>query len=183
MGRNGTWRRSAGFAAVALAFGLAPYLPEVGRSCAAKAGPIKGACDWAEPANNELQVDLVRETVFNNILLCVEVNGRAGLMILDTGSSTTFVSPGISGIPLLSPNRTVTPLKGSGWVSSGQWGEANIHIGGHRWINRRVVVDDMRTISKALGQQVDGILGEDLLSQYRSVIINYNDNRLILIDR
>lgn len=69
-----------------------------------------------------------------------------------------------------------------GW-NQGIKSEANIHLGGHYWVNRRVIVHDMGDISRAVGQRVDGILGEDLLGEYKSVLIDYEHKTLIFVDR
>ena len=139
------------------------------------------ACDWYEPSEHELEIGLVREKTFGNLLVCVEVNGKAGLMILDTGSSTTLVSEKFAGREVRDVQPSVTSLRGSGWLSSGRWGEATIHLGSRYWVNRRVIVDDLRPMSDSLGWQIDGIFGEDLLRQYRSVIIDYDKNLVRLV--
>jgi len=153
------------------------------RGAWAAAGEHIVPCDWTEPASRQLQVAAVRERAFGNILLCVEVNGIAGLMILDTGSSATFVSPRLAGVARPDLSVSITPRKGLGRVSSGQWAEATIHLGNRRWINRPVVVDDFGPLSDALGWKIDGIFGEDLLRQYRSVLIDYETNTVTFVDR
>jgi len=139
------------------------------------------ACDWYEPSDHELEIGLVREKKFGNLLVCVEVNGVAGLMILDTGSSTTLVSEKLAGCGVRDFRHPVTPLSGSGWRNSGRWGEATIHLGSRYWVNRRVIVDDLRPMSESLDWQIDGVFGEDLLRQYRSVVIDYDKNTVRLI--
>lgn len=141
------------------------------------------ACDWYEPSDRELEIGLVREPKFGNILVCLEVNGRAGLMILDTGSSTTLVSPRLAGAGVADDQPLVMPLKGSGWVSSGRWGEVTIHLGSRYWVNRRVVIEDLQPMSNSLDWPIDGVFGEDLLRQYRSVIIDYDKNTVKLVAR
>ena len=181
-GSIGFRMRWPGLALLAFAGILSCFLLRTPAGQAAPAQSENPPCQWMEPANKVLQTPIIPERVFNGILMCVEVNGEPGKIILDSGNSTTFVSPKKSRIPLRNPERTITTLRGSGWVSTGQWGEVNIHLGGTYWVNRRVVIDDISPISKSLGQRVDGILGEDLLRRYRSVLIDYEKNTLTLVE-
>ena len=138
------------------------------------------ACNWVEAAKDELRVPILRDKVFGNVLLCIEVNGRPAQVILDTGSNVTIVSADLIPGHQVDPSRAVTPLKGSGYVSTGQWGEANLHLGGKYWINRRILVDEMKSISQAHKQRIDGILGTDILKEFKLVIIDYEKNVLTL---
>ena len=124
---------------------------------------------------------MMREPKFGNLLICVEVNGKGGLMILDTGSSTTIVSERLAGPGARDLQKAPSELKGSGWVSSGRWDDVTIHLGNRYWANRRVIVDDLEPISKSLGWPIDGVFAEDLLRQYRSVLIDYRMNSVKLV--
>lgn len=140
---------------------------------AAQPGQSPLRCSWDETTKKELKAPLVLDDAFGAILLCIEVNGMPARVVLDTGSNVTVVS-----VDLIHPNHTnlttsVTPLKGSGYVSTGHWGEANLHLGDRYWVNRRILVDEMQTLSQAHRQRIDGILGRDILKEFRFVIIDY----------
>jgi len=135
-------------------------------------------CSWDESVKDELRVPLILDHVFGEILLCIEVNGKAAQVILDTGSNITILSPEIAHPDYANHGTPAAPLPGSGYVSTGQWGEANLHLGDRYWINRRVLVDEMRSISQAHRQRIDGILGRDILQQFRFVTIDF-EKRLL----
>ena len=113
------------------------------------------------------------DRVFGAILLCIEVDGKPAQVILDTVSNVTILSPDMIPPVQTDPSGAVTPLKGSGYVSTGQWGEANLHLGDRYWISRHILVDEMESISQAHKQRIDGILGRDILKEFRFVIIDY----------
>jgi hypothetical protein len=115
----------------------------------------------------------VLDAAFGAILLCIEVNGIPARVVLDTGSNVTVVSEDLIHRNHVIASTPVTPLKGSGYVSTGHWGEANLHLGDAYWINRRILVDEMKTLSEAHKQRIDGILGRDILKEFRFVIIDY----------
>jgi Aspartyl protease len=118
---------------------------------------------------------------FGSILIRVEVNGRPAWLLVDTGSSHTILSAEIVGVNPLFLARATVPVKGSGLVGLAGWGAATIELGTIKWANRRVLVmEEFREISKGMKQRVDGILGEDLLNEFASVVLDYKNHRLIL---
>ena len=117
---------------------------------------------------------------FGSILIQVQVNGRPAWLLVDTGSSHTILSADIVGVnPFLT--RAGVPVKGSGLIGLAGWGAATIELGTIKWANRRVLVmQEFREISKGMRQRVDGILGEDLLDEFASVVLDYKNHRLVL---
>ena len=118
---------------------------------------------------------------FGSILIQVQVNGRPARLLVDTGSSHTILSTEIVGVnPMLLP-RAGVPVKGSGLIGIAGWDVATIELGTIKWANRRVLVmEEFREISKNMKQRVDGILGEDLLNEFASVVLDYKNHRLVL---
>jgi len=140
-------------------------------------------CNWDETVKYELRAPLVLDGVFGDILTCIEVNGKPAKVILDTGSNVTILSPDMAPQSHAEPSYPVAPQEGSGYVSSGQWGTANLHLGDRYWINRGILVDEMRSISQAHKQRIDGILGRDILREFRFVTIDYEKKLLTLGSR
>jgi Aspartyl protease len=118
---------------------------------------------------------------FGSILIQVQVNGRPARLLVDTGSSHTILSAEIVGVnPMLLP-RAGVPVKGSGLIGIAGWDAATIELGTIKWANRRVLVmEEFRAISNNMKQRVDGILGEDLLNEFASVVLDYKNHRLVL---
>ncbi len=138
------------------------------------AGAVLGG---SSPPCEELPITITR--VSHCILLKAEIGGRAATLILDTGASNTILSSELLG-PASTPLQ-VKPLKGSGLVGTGRWRRATIRIGRTVWVDHRVLeMDGLQDVSRGLKESVDGILGEDLLADFRIVIINYLDRTVTL---
>lgn len=133
----------------------------------------------AGPSSFAIPFELNRQ--FGSILIQVQVNGRPACLLVDTGSSHTILSAEIVGVNPLFLARASVPVKGSGLIGTAGWGTATIELGTIRWANRRVLVmEEFRAISKSMKQRVDGILGEDLLNEFASVMLDYKNHRLVL---
>jgi hypothetical protein len=119
---------------------------------------------------------------FGSILIRAQVNGQPATLIVDTGCSHTVLSSDFLRVsPLLLEHASV-PVKGQGLVGVRGWAKATMEIGAISWANREVlVIDEFQEISKSMKQRVDGILGEDLLNEFGSVVIDFKHHRLVLL--
>jgi len=118
---------------------------------------------------------------FGSILIEVQVDGHAAWLLVDTGSSHTVLSADLLEISPLFFKRAKVRVRGSGLTGTAGWATATIDLGTIQWTNRKVLVmKDFREISDSLRQRVDGILGEDLLNEFTSVVIDFKSHRLIL---
>jgi hypothetical protein len=125
-------------------------------------------------------VPIERSPNFGAILVSVHVNGKLAVLILDTGSNTTILSPEISGLNPAHLTHADPPRKGTGFVEDGRWGQATLTIGTTVWKDKRVLVVDTKNISRAVQRKIDGILGQDILDEFKYVEINLAEKRLIL---
>src|SRR5271170_3582635 len=125
-------------------------------------------------------VPIERSPQFGAILVSVYVNGKPAVLILDTGSSTTILSPEISGLNPTHLPRADPPRKGTGFVGDGRWGQATLTIGTTVWKDKRVLVVDTKDLSRAVQRKIDGILGQDILEEFKYVEINLEEKRLTL---
>jgi aspartyl protease len=125
-------------------------------------------------------VPIERSPEFGVILLSVHVNGKPAVLILDTGSNTTILSPEISGLNTAHLPHAAPPRKGTGFVEDGRWGQATLTIGTTVWKDKRVLVVDTKAISRAVQRKIDGILGQDILNDFKYVEINLEEKRLTL---
>jgi Aspartyl protease len=125
-------------------------------------------------------VPIERSPDFGAILVSVHVNGKPAVLILDTGSNTTILSPEISGLNPAHLLRAAPPRKGTGFVADGRWGQATLTIGTTVWRDKRVLVVDTKDVSRAVQRKIDGILGQDILDEFKYVEINLEEKRLTL---
>jgi hypothetical protein len=158
--------------ALALLFVFAAALPSISQQPLPAASP--------KSPHRQTVIPIERSPHFGAILLTVLVNEKQAVLILDTGSNTTILSPEIVGLnPAFLP-RSQPPQKGTGFVGEGHWGHATISIGASTWRDRRVLVVDTRDLSRAAQRRIDGILGQDILDEFKYVEINLSEKRLIL---
>ena len=120
------------------------------------------------------------DAVFGEILVRVRVNGRLAVLILDTGCSTTILSPEASGLDPINLRRADPPRKGTGFVGDGRWGGATLVTGTRIWKDHRILVADMKSITDAMHRKIDGILGQDILGEFKYIEIDFKHKRLVL---
>jgi hypothetical protein len=128
--------------------------------------------------SKEIRIPYQQSHKFNKILVVARVNDRPAVLIVDTGSDRTIVSP-----RLVNQHRSgrfeMSFLAARRKVPSA-WGKANLQLGTKTWKGQEVVVQDEGELQHALEQQVDGILGQDILSQFRRITIDLEDHTLTL---
>jgi hypothetical protein len=131
-------------------------------------------------SHRQTVVPIERSPHFGAILVSVHVNGKPAVLILDTGSNTTILSPEISGLNPAHLPRAGPPRKGTGFVQDGRWGQATLTMGTTVWKDKRVLVVDTKDLSRAVQRKIDGILGQDILYEFKYVEINFEEKRLTL---
>jgi hypothetical protein len=58
--------------------------------------------------------------------------------------------------------------------------EASLKVGSVVWRDHQILAMDMKEISGTLGENVDGILGMDFLSEFETVVVDVRHHKLIL---
>lgn len=118
---------------------------------------------------------------FGSILIRAQVNGHPATLVVDTGSSHTILSSELLQVRPLAREHADAPAKGSGYVGTAGWAKATVEVGTLRWRDRNVLVmNDFQEISNSMKQRVDGILGQDVLKEFDSVVIDFKHHRLFL---
>jgi hypothetical protein len=137
-------------------------------------------CATAKAQLCPIVLPIDRGKVFGVILVEVQINGKPGVLILDTGASTTILSPEASGLNPIDLRRADPPKKGTGFVEVANWGEATLVTGARIWKDHRILVADMKSISDANRQKIDGILGQDILDEFKHIEIDLEGKQLVL---
>lgn len=145
---------------------------------AASQRPLPGSA--VRTIHHQTVLPIERSPRFGAILVTVLVNDKRAVLILDTGSNTTIVSPEIAELNPASLPRAEPPQKGTGFVGDGRWGRATLTIGSTVWKARRVLIVDTRDLSRAAERKIDGILGQDILDEFAYVEIDLQEKRLTL---
>jgi hypothetical protein len=109
------------------------------------------------------------------ILLEGKVNGDPVTFLLDTGSVGTIVSARmyrITSFPLRSVQRNAD---GHGINGESISVRLDLQLGNRRWAGQRVSIMNLDELSQILGiRHIDGLIGEDILREFRSIRIDYH---------
>jgi hypothetical protein len=118
-------------------------------------------------------------TVQSLIVVEGKVNGNPATFLLDTGANRTIVSAKIYGNVRFDLPRLPRREPGAGLVGYSLRRLADVELGEHIWTAQQVSVMDLDELQQMLHIEFDGLLGQDILRQFRSVRIDY---RAHLID-
>ena len=154
---------------------------------------LQNACRWAviagvvvavgttavSQSGNRREIPFENSRVFGLFLIKVEVNGRPAVLIVDTGSSITAISPEFADVALGTVDVAASPAKGSGFTGLGVFRRARLKVSSVTW-DHRMLVTDTRELSRSLGQRVDGILGIDFFTGFEVVVVDLKKHKLIL---
>ena len=118
----------------------------------------------------------------SSIVVDVTVSGKTRHFLLDTGAGLSVLSldtAGWSPVDLMKAVSSRSAVGLEGTIHS--MGSATVTLElGRTIIVAPVAVADLNPLSKALNIELDGILGQDILSQFSRVNIDYKNKQLIL---
>ncbi len=130
-------------------------------------------------SGKQTTIDYQQSQQFHAILVVARVNGKPVVLVVDTGSDRTIVSPRLVGSRELSKRFQVSfPAAHRSAVSA--WGKATIQLGNEIWQDHKVVLQDEGQLRHIFNQQLDGILGQDILGQFRRVTIDSESHTITL---
>ena len=127
-----------------------------------------------------VEVPFEYSRAFGLMLIRVEVNGKPAVMVLDTGSNETIISPRLVIVKQLSLKESVSMAKGSGFACTGVSAMAFLKVGPFGPKNCQILVMDLSNLAKSLGQNVDGILGMSVLKEFEVVSVDLKHHKLVL---
>lgn len=113
-------------------------------------------------------------TVQSMILVDGKVNGNPAIFLLDTGANRTIISGKAYGSPQFCLEQMRLSRQGAGASGASILLRADLVIGDHLWAEQRVSVMDLDELNGLLKLHFDGLLGEDILRQFRSIRIDYH---------
>ena len=137
------------------------------------------------PLPNRARPNVLRlpfRTVHSMILVQGRVSGSQVAFLLDTGATRTIVSASIYGkIPfrLRAIERT---SHSAGMIGDSVIVPVDLELDNHRWAGQHVAIMNLDGLSQVLGVQFDGLLGQDVLREFRSIRIDYHAHIIELQD-
>ena len=100
------------------------------------------------------------------------MNNKPVVLLLDTGSDFTLISPQASGVPA-AKLRALTGTKTTGANGDYVKSRIDLRLAERHWIDREILVMDLSDASKRIGTRIDGFVGQDLLREFSAVRIDY----------
>jgi hypothetical protein len=113
-------------------------------------------------------------SVHSLILVDARVNGHPATLLLDTGANNTIISVKMYG-NVQAPQLELAS-NGPGIVGNALRLRAELEIAGRFLFSQPVSVMNLGDLPQRVGAQFDGLLGQDILRQFRSVRINYHSH-------
>jgi hypothetical protein len=129
------------------------------------------------PAPNRARSGVVRvpfRTVQSMILVQGSVNGRPVTFLLDTGADRTIISVKKYGDLEFQLHHVQRSLNGPGMTGESVRLPVDLTLANRLWVGQRVAVMNLEDLQKILGITFDGLLGEDILREFRSIRIDYH---------
>jgi gag-polyprotein putative aspartyl protease len=112
------------------------------------------------------------------ILVEAKVNGRPVMLLLDTGANRTILNAkayGIAHLPLSQPVN-----RGPGIVGNALRLRVDLELAHEFLFSQPVSVMNLDELAQHFGIHFDGLLGQDILNQFRSMRIDYKTHTIEL---
>lgn len=116
-------------------------------------------------------------------LIEVQVNGRRGTFILDTGAQHCIIDLRSLGLALSDLNSALVKDGVSGRTTRATFILVSVRIGTKEFREWEAIATDLRNMEKDLGTHIDGILGADLLAKFKHVGVDFEHMTLELESR
>ena len=108
------------------------------------------------------------------------VNGRHANLIVDTGADQTVVSPELAGLNQVDLMQAQFSSRGPGLSADAIIQDADLKLTSNRRFRMPVMVMRLENVSKLYGVKIDGLIGQDILSRYGRVAIDYQNKKIEL---
>lgn len=136
------------------------------------------------PSFDRAQPVIIRlpfRTVHSMILVQGKVEGDSVTFLLDTGSIGTIVSTRIYHISRFQLRSIQKNAHGPGISGESVSANIDLELGSYRWTSQRVSIMNLDELSHILGvEHLDGLIGEDILREFRSIRIDYRTHMIEL---
>jgi len=111
------------------------------------------------------------------LLVQATINGKQATLILDSGAQNLTITPELANG--LRPLGKVEH-HGIGGKTESTVVAVQVRLGGVTFPNCLAGTQDLRAVSSGLGVKIDGLIGESVLSQFKTITIDYTNHMLYL---
>jgi predicted aspartyl protease len=137
----------------------------------------------ARVRGTELEVPFQLSPLRGMILIEVRVDNRPRTFLIDTGATFTVVDRSLFSVSDYELKQARFDWGGAGLAFEAVIRTAAVQIGAHRWSERQLLVTDIASLAETYGRKIDGLLGQDALSEFASVTIDYARRVLTLTSK
>jgi hypothetical protein len=113
------------------------------------------------------------------VLLEAAINGRPARLVLDTGASATIAGQTFLGLRDRDLKQARFQDDQAGITGNGAWMDVKLQVGDIE-LKRRVFVMKLESVSERVGERVDGLLGLDVLRQFKRLTIDWERQKVVL---
>ena len=117
-------------------------------------------------------------SVHSLLLIDAKVNGDPVILLLDTGATSTILDAKACGKALTLPLRPVS--RQVGIVGNAVQVRVDLEIARRFMFSQPIAIMNLGDLPQRLGAPFDGLLGQDILRQFRSIRINYHTHAIEL---
>jgi len=110
-------------------------------------------------------------------LVQATINGKPATLILDSGAQNVTITPELANG--LRPLGKVEH-NGVGGKTESNVVVVQIRFGGVTFPNCLAGTQDLRAVSSSLGVKIDGLIGESVLSRFKTITIDYTNHMVYL---
>jgi hypothetical protein len=113
------------------------------------------------------------KTASNGLMLVeVEIDSHKATMLFDTGAASSYVN--------ITSRQTMHQSKGPGFTVDGEIVvvSADVKVGKRLLSDFHIASANLDEMSKRIGIQIDGIVGQTILRQFSHVTVNYNNKTI-----
>lgn len=114
------------------------------------------------------------------ILVDGKVNGNPAIFLVDTGADRTVVSARVYGNVLLKMQQLRRNRHGAGVSGASVTLTADLALAHRLWTSQRVSVMNLDELNESLKLHIDGLIGQDILREFRYVRIDYHTHTIEL---
>lgn len=114
------------------------------------------------------------------MIVATVVNGKPRRFIVDTGAETTIISKETVNMNLVELRKARFAQSGPGMLGEAIVMRVDLKLGANIWPQAPVMVMDLHYIQDRYGKDIDGLLGQDVLSQFSSVTVDFKNRQLLL---
>jgi Aspartyl protease len=134
----------------------------------------------AGTAASQVEIPFRQDVRNKLIFLDARINGKPALLLMDCGATITIVNARLLEIGDWDLRASKFSTEGPGFGGEAKWADADLALGSTKGDRRRVAAMNLEAFTRSLGHHIDGLLGQDFLSEFDHVVIDFKAKKLLL---